>query len=510
MSLSNPQTSHPILDTMSSDMKDESSGVVSGIPNAEEQGSHAAASVTHSGIANLGNKQAREQIKPVRPLPVPPRPAADITRQRVARIAAHETDESPNIGTRSKPAPNTLSSNVRERTTSPPPAKQGHMDSDSDGSASRDSERTTIFRPNLKDPKLRSSLPPTVPPAHGQAAASAPTPAPNAAIQAKATLQTPVEEQEQDLGNESWEEHTHAYAPDVIDKLLNVERPTMRPSTCAADEATCVGELPIEALVLAQRKAPTKGIGFDDETGVYSLLAGSERADLTSPGTRPKIASPGLPSIVIRDDEQPRRKRLPWLAIAGCLALLAAGWHYRAGIGAEFHKAQSRLVRGLEGTKPVAVRPAPAPVASTVTIAISVSPADARLSLDDVQVTNPCSIQRRADTQPHTLVAEAKGFATLHRTVHFESDLTIVLALAPLPPAAPVASAEVTAAPTATQHNSPRAASVRSVRSVVAKSKSADPPATTAATVEQAARSDCDPPYTLDEAGIKVYKAGCL
>jgi hypothetical protein len=126
--------------------------------------------------------------------------------------------------------------------------------------------------------------------------------------------------------------------------------------------------------------------------------------------------------------------------------------------------------------------------------------------LDDVQVTNPCSLQRRADNQPHILVAEANGFAPLRRTVHFESDLTIVLALAPLPAVAAASPIAATPSPDPTAAQTQKAVSTRSVRSVSAKSRRSEP----APAAQETTRSDCDPPYTLDEAGIKVYKTGCL
>jgi hypothetical protein len=359
-----------------------------------------------------------------------------------------------------------------------------------------DTERTTIFRPNLKDPKLRNSLIPTVPP--GAVAKHTPVEAPPTSSKVTARPQPTIAEPA--LGNESWEEHTHAYAPEVIDKLLNVERPTARPtgSGSAADEATRVGELPIEALVLAQRKATNHGIGFDDKTGVYSLATGAETHDTTSPGTRPKIVNPGLPTIMIRE-EVPRRNWLtPTLVAAGCAALLAVGWLARGPIALGFHNVQTQLVRGISGkaapARPAA--PAPAAVPATVTIALNVSPPEARVLLDGVQLSNPCSVQRHVDAQPHTLVAEAKGFAPLNRTVHFESDLTIVLALAPLPQAAPEAAVDSTPKPKVSSANPVRAAKAR--RAEVATEPTA------------AAAPDCDPPYTLDEAGLKVYKPGCL
>jgi hypothetical protein len=144
----------------------------------------------------------------------------------------------------------------------------------------------------------------------------------------------------------------------------------------------------------------------------------------------------------------------------------------------------------------------PQPVAvHGVTVSISVTPADAKLLLDGVVVTNPYSVQRPSDQAEHTLVAEASGYAPLKRNVQFERDLTVVLALAPLPPA--VAQNVVEQPPSPSTADAKPLAGPKVYRK--ARASTAEP-----SSPPVASKPNCSVPYTIDGSGIKTYKPECL
>lgn len=299
------------------------------------------------------------------------------------------------------------------------------------------------------------------------------------------------------LGDE--EDQTRTYSPETVDKLLHSASPTGKPQSSAADDVTRVGEIPIEQMIRAQSVPSNKGVGHEDVTRVYDLPVGESMSEATSP--RKRVA---VEPLVIVQPEPPKSRWGWWVACGLLVAAIAAGWVYRAPLVAQAKKWQSSHLRGVASPKSGgdASQSVAVPV---VTVSVSVSPADARLLLDGAPVTNPFTTQRPSDKQLHDLVAEAPGFATLRRSVQFERDLTVVLALAPLPAAAATQEAtqeKETAPASAASEPAPRTRAVR----VRPKQTPTDAPSEPAASTNK----NCNPPYTIDDAGIKTYKPECL
>ncbi len=393
--------------------------------------------------------------------------------------------------------------------TVPPPAKAEATVKPS----SPPSERTQIFRPNLNDPKLRRSGAPTAPPPCGELSPQVEFPKQPrvpadiaAASQRRSHGETNSASQRHPESRPREEDdQTRTYSAETVDKLLHGEVSTVKPPRTAADDVTRVGEIPLEEMLLAQAKPSNLGVGHEDVTRVYEMPSDDSKSEATSPRKRIQIDDPfTAPSVIIQ--AEPSNSRWGWWIACGLLAVaFSAGWVYRAPLGQQVHKLQSSFIRGIgspksaNGTSPVVAAP-------MVTVSVSVSPADARLTLDGASVTNPFTAQRPSDKQFHNLAAEAPGYMPLRRTVQFERDLTVVLALAPLPQvAAPQPEENATEpAPAAASEPAPpaRTGRVRVRRAAPSVSETPTPPATTP--------SSCSPPYVIDASGIKAYKPECL
>ncbi len=130
-------------------------------------------------------------------------------------------------------------------------------------------------------------------------------------------------------------------------------------------------------------------------------------------------------------------------------------------------------------------RPSPPPK-ENVLLRLSAQPAETRFELDGVPlVGNPHlgSYPMEPGTT-RTLVASASGYTPITRAVVLGEDQELFLALAPLPTAPPA-----TSRPTTKKRPSAPA--------------STTPPAATTPL-------DCDPPFYVDDRGVKRYKPGCL
>jgi serine/threonine protein kinase len=110
----------------------------------------------------------------------------------------------------------------------------------------------------------------------------------------------------------------------------------------------------------------------------------------------------------------------------------------------------------------------PPKTVATVALKIDVTPANARVWIDDVLQSAPYELRVVKEATKHTIRAEAQGYTTATKTLVFDGNVEVRLSLTPavpgIAPPPPVAS----------------------------------PPA------------DCNPPYTFDEKGIKVYKPQCI
>jgi serine/threonine protein kinase len=176
-----------------------------------------------------------------------------------------------------------------------------------------------------------------------------------------------------------------------------------------------------------------------------------------------------------------RRERWAMVAMMALMVLLAAAaawWLARR--------------QALPQASANASAPPPAPGAAepaTVLIRITVFPARAAIYLDDQPVwANPFSIQKPADRRTHTVRAEAPGHVTSSREIRFDRNVDLVIALDPEP-----------------------------ADSAMPKSrgpgKSGEQKPSDRSHTEPAPGSglpSCDPPYSVDERGIKKFKPECL
>jgi serine/threonine protein kinase len=152
----------------------------------------------------------------------------------------------------------------------------------------------------------------------------------------------------------------------------------------------------------------------------------------------------------------------------------------------------------------VAAVPSPAPVVM-VRVQLSVEPAQAALYLDGARLSsNPFSSSLPADQREHELFVTADGFLSLTRSVRFETDMELKLALDPVP-LAPGMTITLREGTSSTQAKPAKRAS-RGKRAA-----STSRPDAPAATAQPAATGDaCNPPYVVNALGVKRYKRECL
>ncbi|MGE5785582.1 MAG: hypothetical protein ACM3ZE_13375, partial [Myxococcales bacterium] len=462
----------------------------------------------------------KSAVKPGRAyVPPPPRPALKTQpKASIKPIAPHEAPTPSQekatarpLGARAARVPEARIPEARIPEARIPEARASEPEVNDEvasavKSANPPTEKTQIFRPNLNDPTLRRSIVPVEPAVSSPAEvafpkeprlpmdvlASAKAHEPHYSLDSSGSNLAPSNDAEGD---------TVTLSSDTIDKMLEGEKDATYPASSPADEATRVGQIPAETLAALQRGAHKEAVGHEDVTRVYDSPL-REKTDSTSPGQRQSRQIDNShqlltqPRVIIRQDP-PKSHVGRWVALGLCVAVVTAGWIYRAPVGRQVLALQATIIRG--------IAPAPAQMRAQavdplVAVSISVTPADAKLTLDGAPITNPFTVQRRSDRQPHLLVAEAPGHVSLERSVQFERDLTVMLALAPKPQVAapPVAEAPTPEAPKAeADRPAPVAHAVRRARPV-----SQAPVAAPAA--------NCEPPYTVDETGIKSYKPECM
>jgi len=183
------------------------------------------------------------------------------------------------------------------------------------------------------------------------------------------------------------------------------------------------------------------------------------------------------------DSELPRRRRshLIWVVFPFLLLGIIGG----ALVGHTIWKQAPNTELRAEGRPPAPTAIAESALAESkatapeqgrrIVLRVSAQPAKAKLYIDDQPLaSNPFDGDVPSNTAPHSIRAEAPGFTTDRRTVTFEKDVEVDLKLLPLRSAARKASADAGPA------------------------SSAEPPV------------DCNPPYFVDENGIRRLKAKCL
>ncbi len=377
----------------------------------------------------------------------------------------------------------------------------------------RSSEKTQVYRPNLSEPQVRPSALPTARPQLGAALGMARDPIPKppkvptivgAARQQRTTA--PIGHVS-GSGEEQKEEQTRVCPAAVIENLLKKEDSvTVDAIRSAADEVTRVGEVPIEELAMAERKLVSSAVGHEDVTRAYSFNLNDPPSQITAPGKRQLQAEARAEPLVIIQTSRPRRG---WrLAVASLLlASVCAGyfgWRYRATLSRHARSWQTSFLRGVSAVtrQPKRVEKTP-PVQPPISLSISVSPADALLTIDGIRVANPFVAQKTPDKLAHDLLVEAPGYVPLQRRVQFDRDLTVVLALAPMPIEETLTEKTVEQATSASVSRKPDptpAARTQKPLSRTAPAKPETPDAPAA----------CRPPYVIDSNGIKTYKPECL
>jgi hypothetical protein len=334
---------------------------------------------------------------------------------------------------------------------------------------------------------------------------------------------------EHDFGGSYVDEQTRTYSTETINKLLgddDTEQLSKTPNTNEAasnDEVTRIYSNPPVALLATEGGgAKSSPVTSDDITRTYDSpleklkqerdVAGTTR-EFTSPGRR-SIAN-AEPLVIIKPETQSRSKA-PYIVIGICSVVAALLVGFRAPLANQTQRLFSSVTRGMNPAHPVATK-APPPIVD-VSISISVSPADARLTLDGVTVSNPLVMKRRPDNRPHELVAEAAGYQSLKRSLSFERDLTVMMGLAPQPQAATnpvvpqadvsaVSAVHQAAAPAAVPQARPKkTAPVADVSDTSDKSDTPDPQE--AKTAPE--KASCAVPYSVDSNGIKTFKPECL
>jgi hypothetical protein len=181
-------------------------------------------------------------------------------------------------------------------------------------------------------------------------------------------------------------------------------------------------------------------------------------------------------------------------ALGGWLALTSGGAH-------------APVEPGQSAATPAAV--------ATVRLVLDAAPPQAALYLDGAHLaSNPFTLSVPADQREHELRVTADGFLPLTRALRFEADAHVQLALAPAPPAEKEAalssaSPNSAAAPAGSANvKAPTRAGSRS--RAAARALSAAPKTGQAAGKSSPPDDACNPPYVVNELGVKRYKRECL
>jgi len=194
--------------------------------------------------------------------------------------------------------------------------------------------------------------------------------------------------------------------------------------------------------------------------------------------------------------------RRRWLVISGLILLFVAVGLFLGRSTWDRPTAENAPPREESLPTPSAVPPVPvrsrepepaAAAPARVSIRVAASPPKAKLYLDEQPLpVNPYSISVPAGSTPHAIRAEMVGYTIDQKLVTFDKDLDVSLKLYPLK-----ASGRAQAAGRASGSLPTSAAPA-----VVPKGSASEP----------AAKSEpnCNPPYSIDENGIRRLRAECL
>jgi eukaryotic-like serine/threonine-protein kinase len=182
-------------------------------------------------------------------------------------------------------------------------------------------------------------------------------------------------------------------------------------------------------------------------------------------------------------------RRLPGALLAGALVLLVAVvafWQLnrrsvneKAAASANVPSPPASAPEPIQSAEPAAL-PAPTAAATvepveaveSVMLTLDITPAQSKVFLDDVAVKDkaPYQFPVPKDGKPHTIRVEAKGYAPASKSMTFDKALELRFALTP------------------------------------SRGTSPTPPTASA----KAPTPDCNPPYTFNEKGFKIYKPQCV
>lgn len=169
---------------------------------------------------------------------------------------------------------------------------------------------------------------------------------------------------------------------------------------------------------------------------------------------------------------------------------------FRAGVVAFVVLASAALAAFVLLTKPdppasreSLVADVTAKAAETIEVRIRAAPSSAVISIDGVPATNnPALLFVDPDDSLHEVRASAEGYEEAVESVRFDRNRTLVLRLSKHV-TSPVPSALASSEPGATAPKAPKARERERARP---------------------APNDCDPPFTIDERGIKRFKPSCV
>jgi hypothetical protein len=195
------------------------------------------------------------------------------------------------------------------------------------------------------------------------------------------------------------------------------------------------------------------------------------------------------------DQMMKSRKRmgyLPWLGGAAAMLLFLVLWR---SFAKEPPPIPAALPAPAAATDPTSERP----TTNKVQIRLSASPSEAKLFFDNEQLpTNPYAGALPADGAQHTVRAEANGFSSSSTAFILDRDADIVLALERSKPGA-VQVTQPDRGGRGRPHSGPAPAAAPPAPAPAPSPPPAGP-----------AKPDCNPPYFVDQRGIKRYKAECM
>jgi serine/threonine protein kinase len=198
----------------------------------------------------------------------------------------------------------------------------------------------------------------------------------------------------------------------------------------------------------------------ENEIGTVAMLQPGET------GTSKPVESSPAPN---------QRGRLGLLAVA--LAALAALIFAPRGALRDARPEATALSAAT--APPPTVASAATPAMVTVTVSLSASPIEAKLYLDETALeTNPFSAKMPRDGVTHHVRAEAPGYVTTTTGIVLDKDAAVVLSLEKAQPKAAGGGARKALRPSSSAVAAPKA--------------------------------DCNPPFFIDERGIKKFKPECL